>query len=276
MTSTKARKQCEKDSKKKKCKAAENSKETEVQNAKNLFGFSETQCHNCGISNDDIGGFLLQCATCKRAYYCGMKCFNENLPFHQKFCNTNLLESEPIGRRDIVPKKQQPEEQVGPTKPRATTGDASKQKKSKASSLKQKKSEATPKKQGNLRKTFVDSSCSDSVDVRQKKPEAAPKKQGNLRKTFVDSCSDSVVETESESESETKADRRTSATGSSANHEGSVSDNSIEHVTVETPDPDPVVSTESDSKSLVLDESFAPDITTNVQNDESTEPGKEE
>jgi MYND finger len=200
MTSTKARKQCDKDGKKKKCKA-EDPKETAVQNAK-LFGFSETQCHNCGVSNDEIGGFLLQCATCKRAYYCGMKCFNENLPFHQKFCNTNLLESEPIGRRDVVRKQKKPEEQVEPSKEHATA-DASKQKKPKASP-KQKKSEATPKKQATVRKTFIDSSCSDSD-----------------------------LDTESESESETKADPRTSATGcSSGNHGGSVSVSSID--TVET------------------------------------------
>jgi MYND finger len=244
MTSTKPRKSCDKDSKKKKCKAAEDPRETAVQNAK-LFGFSETQCHNCGVSNDDIGGFLLQCATCKKAYYCGMKCFNENLPFHQKFCITNLLENEPIGRRDIVRKQKPPEEQVEPSKAH-TTADASKQKKSKASPNKR-NSEATPKKQATVRKTFVDSSCSDSDD-----------------------------ETESESESETKADPRTSATGSSANNEGSVCDSSLD--TAETLDVALTmrVSTEPGSKSLVSDESFAPDITTKVQDEVAMELVKEE
>jgi MYND finger len=242
---TKQRKPCAKDIKKK-CKAAEDSKVTAVQNAKNLFGFSETQCHSCGISNDDIGGFLLQCNTCKKAYYCGMACFNANLPFHQQFCNTNQLEREPNGRKEIFPK--QPEEHVKPTKKAPSVADDFKQKKTKATS-KQKKPEATPRKQDKVRKTFVDSSCSESADY----------------------------ETETESESETKADPSTSATGSGVNHGDSVNDSTIQQDT-ETLDPVPAVrvSAEPASKRLVLDELFVPDSTMSVQKEQVMEPVEDE
>ena len=59
------------------------------------FGFSDSNCHNCGIHTSEIGGFLMQCAKCKKAYYCGMKCFNEHLPKHQAYCQTAGLDKEP-------------------------------------------------------------------------------------------------------------------------------------------------------------------------------------
>jgi hypothetical protein len=52
-----------------------NSKTEYYDSAKILskWGFTDSQCHNCGISNSDINGLLMQCAKCKRAYYCSMK-----------------------------------------------------------------------------------------------------------------------------------------------------------------------------------------------------------
>lgn len=37
------------------------------------WGFTDSQCHHCGILNSDLNGLLMQCATCKKAYYCSMK-----------------------------------------------------------------------------------------------------------------------------------------------------------------------------------------------------------
>lgn len=87
--------------------AKESSEKTTVavdteEDSRSLFGFSETCCHACGVDNTTIGGSLLQCAICKRAYYCGMKCFNEHLPIHQKFCQTSALEKGPEGHNRVT------------------------------------------------------------------------------------------------------------------------------------------------------------------------------
>lgn len=65
------------------------------------YGFSEDRCHRCGIHNSEISGLLMQCGKCKKAYYCSMKCFNDDLPWHQKFCETSHLGYDPP-REDIT------------------------------------------------------------------------------------------------------------------------------------------------------------------------------
>jgi hypothetical protein len=37
------------------------------------WGFTDNQCHKCGVLNSDLNGLLMQCGKCKKAYYCGMK-----------------------------------------------------------------------------------------------------------------------------------------------------------------------------------------------------------
>ena len=37
------------------------------------WGFTDNTCHNCLKRNSDLHGLLMQCAKCKKAYYCGMK-----------------------------------------------------------------------------------------------------------------------------------------------------------------------------------------------------------
>jgi MYND finger len=69
-------------------------KESTEKTVKELCGFSELNCRCCGKGNDEIGGFLLQCATCKKAHYCSKECFNKDLPKHMEFCQTN----EPLHR----------------------------------------------------------------------------------------------------------------------------------------------------------------------------------
>lgn len=65
------------------------------------YGFAEDRCHRCGIHNSEISGLLMQCGKCKKAYYCSMKCFNDDLPWHQKFCQTSRLGYNP-SRDDIT------------------------------------------------------------------------------------------------------------------------------------------------------------------------------
>jgi len=50
------------------------------------WGFSSTCCARCGTSNSEISGLLMQCARCKLAHYCGMKCFNLDAERHFQFC----------------------------------------------------------------------------------------------------------------------------------------------------------------------------------------------
>jgi hypothetical protein len=55
------------------------------------WGFDSNKCQKCNVSNSDIGGHLIQCGKCKKAYYCSTKCFNSDLPEHQKHCKTSGL-----------------------------------------------------------------------------------------------------------------------------------------------------------------------------------------
>ncbi|GAX26194.1 hypothetical protein FisN_16Lh010 [Fistulifera solaris] len=59
------------------------------------YGFAEDRCHRCGIHNREISGLLMQCGKCKKAYYCSMKCFNDDLSWHQQFCQTSRIDYAP-------------------------------------------------------------------------------------------------------------------------------------------------------------------------------------
>ncbi len=59
------------------------------------YGFAEDRCHRCGIHNSEISGLLMQCGKCKKAYYCSMKCFNDDLAWHQQFCQTSRIDYAP-------------------------------------------------------------------------------------------------------------------------------------------------------------------------------------
>jgi MYND finger len=73
-----------------------------VRASQRLHGFAETTCHGCGVTNEAIGGYLLQCDTCRRAYYCGQNCFNAHLVTHQQLCRTNILDCAEPQRRHLV------------------------------------------------------------------------------------------------------------------------------------------------------------------------------
>ena len=57
---------------------------------KESWGFNSNQCRNCGVINSATGGFLIQCAKCRKVHYCSSKCFNSHLETHQKECNTDV------------------------------------------------------------------------------------------------------------------------------------------------------------------------------------------
>lgn len=57
------------------------------------YGFGGAACDKCAKKNSEIGGFLMQCALCKDAYYCSTDCFNGGtFIFH-----TYLRTYEPLG-----------------------------------------------------------------------------------------------------------------------------------------------------------------------------------
>jgi MYND finger len=56
-----------------------------------LWGFTESCCRKCQVSNSKIGGKLMQCGKCRKAYYCSKACFNSDLKAHQMFCKTTAL-----------------------------------------------------------------------------------------------------------------------------------------------------------------------------------------
>lgn len=62
------------------------------------FGFRSTTCRRCNVGYEEIGALLIQCGKCKQVYYCSMRCFNEDLVDHQRFCTTGELYSEPKRR----------------------------------------------------------------------------------------------------------------------------------------------------------------------------------
>ena len=56
------------------------------------WGFEKNYCFKCNKHNSELDGLLMQCGKCKKAYYCGMKCFNADLVEHQKVCCTEKFE----------------------------------------------------------------------------------------------------------------------------------------------------------------------------------------
>jgi MYND finger len=68
-----------------------------------LHGYGhQTSCHGCGVTNETIGGFMLQCGKCRKAYYCGRDCFNAHLATHQQFCRTHTLDCCEPNKRPLV------------------------------------------------------------------------------------------------------------------------------------------------------------------------------
>ena len=65
--------------------ATEEERLNSVDNLKR-WGFKTNKCLCCGKSNSEAQGRLMQCARCKKAYYCSNECYNEHLPVHQKVC----------------------------------------------------------------------------------------------------------------------------------------------------------------------------------------------
>jgi len=74
------------------------------------WGFRDDLCHNCHKTNAEISGYLMQCARCKKAYYCTMKCFNEHLPEHAKWCQSGKMMYEPTRRTGDIPRSKVPAE----------------------------------------------------------------------------------------------------------------------------------------------------------------------
>jgi hypothetical protein len=71
------------------------------------WNFDGTHCRRCGIANSQIKGLLMQCGMCKSAYYCGKKCFNEDLYDHQEFCVSKQLNREAAAGPDVRRRKGQ-------------------------------------------------------------------------------------------------------------------------------------------------------------------------
>ena len=71
--------------------------EEQLDDAQHLqrWGFSTNHCSCCGIHNSQIEGRLIQCARCKKAYYCSPKCYNEHLPVHSQKCRAGVLHQSP-------------------------------------------------------------------------------------------------------------------------------------------------------------------------------------
>lgn len=61
------------------------------------WGFDDVRCHNCGVLNSQCNGLLMQCAKCKKAYYCSSECFNKHLSVHRLTCDVgNFAHRNPI------------------------------------------------------------------------------------------------------------------------------------------------------------------------------------
>jgi MYND finger len=141
------------------------------QMAKDLFGFSDTSCHCCGLDNSALGGFLLQCATCKAAYYCGVDCFNKHLPTHMKFCQTTALDKAPQRRISTTPAPEQlqpppPSSPSGPIKTEyndcSSSDDENDDKRRQAEKLKRRSAPSKKAKRPQMKRTFTDGACTES------------------------------------------------------------------------------------------------------------------
>jgi hypothetical protein len=61
------------------------------------WGFDDVRCHNCGVLNSQCNGLLMQCAKCKKCYYCSAECFNQHLPVHRLTCDVgNISHRNPV------------------------------------------------------------------------------------------------------------------------------------------------------------------------------------
>ena len=72
------------------------------------WGFTESHCAKCNVSNSELGGLLMQCGTCKKKYYCTMDCWNEDLVEHKKVCPTVVALKRGPTRADRFPEKSVP------------------------------------------------------------------------------------------------------------------------------------------------------------------------
>jgi MYND finger len=139
--------------------------------AKDLFGFSDTSCHCCGVDNSALGGFLLQCAACKAAYYCGVDCFNKHLPTHMEFCQTTALDKAPQRRipaqlaQEQLPTPQ-PQPASGPIKTEyndcSSSDEENDGKRRQAEKLKRRSSPNKKAKRPPMKRTFTDGACTES------------------------------------------------------------------------------------------------------------------
>ena len=50
------------------------------------WNYTENSCFACQKKNSQCDGKLMQCAMCKKAYFCSVSCANKKLKEHQKFC----------------------------------------------------------------------------------------------------------------------------------------------------------------------------------------------
>lgn len=70
------------------------------------WGFDDVRCHNCGVLNSQCNGLLMQCAKCKKAYYCSSECFNKHLSVHRLTCDVgNFPHRNPVLRSSAVIEK---------------------------------------------------------------------------------------------------------------------------------------------------------------------------
>ena len=104
------------------------------------WGFDKDYCMRCQKSNEEIAGLLMQCGKCKKVYYCSLKCFNDDLPTHQKICGTAEFSHKEPDR--ITASKSVTAECTSPPK----AGKKKKKSKSKESDNKSSKKTVTKKK----------------------------------------------------------------------------------------------------------------------------------
>jgi len=73
----------------------------QVDSVLSQYGFTDSLCHCCGVSNADLSGLLMQCAKCRKAYYCSSQCFNAHLDVHRTFCNAGPMNCDPSGTKFV-------------------------------------------------------------------------------------------------------------------------------------------------------------------------------
>jgi hypothetical protein len=188
--------------KKSKTESTKTKKSKGQQSPKGVNAVSENACHCCGSKGTEVGGFLLECNACKKAYYCSVQCFNDHLPKHLEFCQTSAL-----------PSKSGPlQQEQTKSKGKAPSGSGHNETKSKTSE--EPKQDLSPvrksRKVATVKRTFVDTSCSESETetesvaarrrrVQQKNRTKSPGKSPT-KKTVVGVAVNPVCDSESEGE----------------------------------------------------------------------------